>query len=100
MKIEVSPRAAQEISDTTAYYSAIHPYLAERLLEEYYSIIEHISGYPLMYRKITKIHRIASLHTFPYEIYYQVRKTAVQIIAFIPGRIHPKTKVRRLKGKS
>lgn len=96
MRVQIAVTAQHEIDGAAAQYHTIHPSLATRLLDEVSAIVERISSYPEIYRRTQANHRIAPLHGFPFELYYRITNTEIQVTAFFPGRIDPSRKLSNL----
>ena len=96
MTVSVSATAQSEIDAAAAYYHSISPRLAVRLLKESADVMQFIDDHPRMYRRTSSNVRIASLRSFPFELYYRVRLSGTQVIRFLPARIDPETKQARI----
>lgn len=96
MTVSVSDTAQKELDAAAAYYHSISPQLAVRLLDESNDVLRFIDEFPNMYRRTSLNVRVASLRSFPFELYYRVRLNGAQIIRFLPARIDPDTKRTRV----
>lgn len=87
MKIEVLAEAEAELDDAFEYYAMIRPQLARDLLHQFKDCLENISlngpNHPQIETLDIEINvRRAILNRFPYMIVFEVRATAIRLLAF------------------
>lgn len=96
MRIQVSQEARADLLEADQHYSAIHPFIAERLLNEFKTILNHIGRFPRSGIPYRKKFRIFPLHEFPYLVVCHIKKEQIHIIGFIHKDRHPKHRLRRI----
>jgi plasmid stabilization system protein ParE len=82
-EVIIEESAAVEIEEIYFWYEDKLPGLGERFKEDFQDIVYKLSVYPNSYSFITKLHRRATLKTFPYFIIYRVIQLTVIVFCVI-----------------
>ncbi len=82
-EVIIEESAAVEIKEIYFWYEDKLPGLGKRFKEDFEDIVYKLSVYPNSYSFITKLHRRATLKTFPYFIIYRVIQLTVIIFCVI-----------------
>ncbi len=82
-EVIIEESAAIEIEEIYFWYEDKLPGLGERFKEDFENIIYKLSDHPNSYSFITKLHRRATLKTFPYFIIYRVTQLIVIVFSVI-----------------
>jgi plasmid stabilization system protein ParE len=81
-EIIVDDAATVDIQSAVEYYEEISPGLGFRLLDEFESLINHLSKRPKTYGYFDRYHRKAPLKKFPFLVFYEVLGNKVIIARF------------------
>jgi plasmid stabilization system protein ParE len=81
--------AEKEIDDTIAYYYAINRGLGHSLKKAIKKFEENITQFPAMSVESYGEIRRYLIDGFPYSVYYEVKPTCIQVLAFGHDRQRP-----------
>lgn len=84
------PKAALDILAATRWYDGQRLGLGDEFLADLSLSLQQICDSPASYARVLHTTRRALLARFPYAIYFRVRPQAVDVIALIHMRRHPR----------
>ena len=90
--VEIDSVAKIELATAILNYELKSDGLGERFRVDVESMIVQIAGNPFLYQRVTRIHRRAVMHVFPYTIYFAVHKKSRRILVLNihHAKRHPK----------
>ena len=97
MKSRLTPEAERDIEEAIAWYDGKSEFLGDEFLRRVAVCIQSIERKPKMYRTIYRRLRRALVHTFPYQIIYEVESDEIVVYAVYHSARNPKGWKRRLR---
>ena len=89
MTLEFHPAAEQELDAAAAFYERRRDGLGEDLLAEVEDVCALVSEYSAIGRRVDGIHRSVPLRKFPFQLFYRVHGTLVQVVVVAHTRKRP-----------
>lgn len=94
--VKVYRLARVEVLEAARRYDAVSPELGDGLVEEFQRVLRQLSDFPLSVPILRQRIRKRPLFRFPYNVFYRVRNTEVQILAFVHQKRGPSYLTERL----
>ena len=81
MKLSIHQQAAAEIEQATRYYTRRDPDVGSRFLDELERVLDRLSAHPHSAQAVDGNVRRATLRDFPYQVFYRVTATSIDVLA-------------------
>lgn len=91
----VKDEAIQDMNEAVFFYDSIDEKLADRLIDEFDVVLNHITDNPQHFQKRYRNIRIRFTHKFPYGIYYTLERNNVIVHAVLHHKQNPERAKRR-----
>lgn len=97
-EVRLTSMARRDRDHVVDWYDSEAPDQTERFLDEFYGVARRLAEFPQSGRAVHRGARRASLHIFPYQLWYRVRDEArvVEILAVLHYRQDPEGLIDRL----
>ena len=90
LELRLRPEAELDLSDAARWYEEQKPGLGHQFLDEVLAIFSTLAEAPLLYPILHRDTRRALIHRFPFGVYYQVKTTAIVVVAVMHGSRNPR----------
>lgn len=97
MIVLVSRDAWEDLEEADKYYTAISFLIANRLLQEFQSLVKHIEQFPRTGIPFRKKYRMFPMRYFPYTVICEIRKDRFDVVRLLHNIKHPRHRTKRRK---
>ena len=94
-RLEFRPEASADVAEAFSWYEAQRPGLGAEFEAELDHTLRLITTMPAMGRIVHRMLRRASVHRFPFAIYYTLSADLIEIRGVLHNSRHPRTWRRR-----
>ena len=96
-RLVLRKEAREDVASAATWYDDQEPGLGKDFVTEARQLFRQIAEHPARFRPVNPEVRQASLHRFPYAVYFSVEPEEIVILAVIHKRRHPDTWRQRLE---
>lgn len=90
LRVHLRPEAEADIEEAAEWYEKQRQGLGDEFLDEVLNIFGTISENANMYPVVHRSTRRATIHRFPFGVYYRIEEGSVIVVAVMHGSRHPK----------
>lgn len=85
-KLFIRDAARIDLSEIREYYDTLQPGLGGRYAKSVADVFDNVLRFPEMYGVVRRSTRCASVHRFPYLIYYRIDPELITIVSILHSR--------------
>jgi len=86
MRVRFLSPALDDVTEAALHYHGSEPQLADRFFDAFDRTVDLIEATPYMGKPIVKSARCFRLHSFPYDVVYQIYPDEIVIVAVVHHR--------------